>query len=88
MLFSAQHTVSVVIPVHNRGENFRRCLAGVTQLSPAPTEAIVVIDGVSQNLLEEQQTNLLDAKIVRLPTDCGFIRMQSPLGSFGITRFR
>jgi GT2 family glycosyltransferase len=38
-------SVSIVIPVHNGGENFRRCLASLKQYVPASTEVIVVVDG-------------------------------------------
>ena len=38
-------TISIVIPVHNGGEKFRRCLETVNALQPAPLELIVVCDG-------------------------------------------
>jgi glycosyltransferase involved in cell wall biosynthesis len=38
-------TVSVIIPVHNGGDNFRRCLLSVKELKPSPEEVIVVADG-------------------------------------------
>jgi GT2 family glycosyltransferase len=37
--------VSVVIPVHNGGENFQRCLASLDQSVRPPDEVIVVADG-------------------------------------------
>ncbi|HEM48911.1 MAG TPA: glycosyltransferase family 2 protein, partial [Caldithrix sp.] len=40
-------TISLIIPVYNGGENFRRCLSSVKALSPAPEEVIVVADGDS-----------------------------------------
>lgn len=40
-------TVSIVIPVHNGGAAFERCLEGVARLDPAPDEVIVVADGES-----------------------------------------
>ena len=39
--------VSVIIPVYNGGANFRRCLASITAVLPAPLELIVVADGPS-----------------------------------------
>jgi len=41
----AEPTISVIIPVHNGGENFRRCLSALTQAEPPPNEIIVVADG-------------------------------------------
>lgn len=40
-------TVSVIIPVHNGGEAFGRCLRGLGELSPRPDEIIIVADGES-----------------------------------------
>jgi len=42
---SAEPGISVIIPVYNGGQGFRRCLASVAQASPAPQEVIVVADG-------------------------------------------
>ena len=41
---SAPH-VSVIIPVYNGGERFRRCLASLAQASPPPSAVVVVADG-------------------------------------------
>ena len=38
-------TISVIIPVHNGGDNFRRCLLSIKELRPSPEEVIVVADG-------------------------------------------
>lgn len=38
-------TISVVVPVHNGGEDFKRCMASLCQAAPAPDEIIVVADG-------------------------------------------
>lgn len=38
-------SLSVVIPVHNGGENFRLCLSSLAAAFPAPSEIIVVADG-------------------------------------------
>ncbi len=37
--------ISVIIPVYNGGENFRKCLASLDQSLPGPDEMIVVADG-------------------------------------------
>jgi glycosyltransferase involved in cell wall biosynthesis len=38
-------SVSVIVPVHNGGDNFRRCLGSLVAAEPAPKEIIVVADG-------------------------------------------
>ena len=38
-------SVSLIIPVYNGGEKFRRCLTSIAQASPPPDEVIVVADG-------------------------------------------
>lgn len=45
-------TLSVVVPVHNGGENFRRCLEDLFQTSPRPDEIIVVADGCTDDSAE------------------------------------
>jgi len=37
--------ISVIVPVHNGGDNFRRCLSGLMAVVPPPKEIIVVADG-------------------------------------------
>lgn len=38
-------TISAIIPVHDGGMNFRRCLSAFVKASPPPDEIIVVVDG-------------------------------------------
>ncbi|MEX2620442.1 MAG: glycosyltransferase [Egibacteraceae bacterium] len=38
-------SIALVIPVHVGGDTFRRCMAAVARLRPAPTEVVVVVDG-------------------------------------------
>ena len=45
-------TVSVIIPVHNGGEKFIKCLKSLKALSTPPLEVIVVLDGGSDNSCE------------------------------------
>ena len=40
-----QPSLSVIVPVYNGGEIFRRCLSSLLRADPAPTEIIVVADG-------------------------------------------
>ena len=42
---SAELSLSVVIPVHNGGEKFKRCLASLKESLRPPDEIIVVVDG-------------------------------------------
>ena len=37
--------ISIIIPVHNGGDNFRQCLSSLKQFAPEGTEIIVVADG-------------------------------------------
>lgn len=41
----SEFIVSVIVPVHYGGENFRRCLSGLTEAIPPANEIIVVADG-------------------------------------------
>jgi len=55
-------TVSVIIPVHNGGDKFRKCLLSVKALKRTPKEIIVVADGHSDGawkLAEEFDVNVL-----------------------------
>jgi len=40
----AYFPISVVVPVHNGGENFRHCLASLAATVPPPEEIIVVAE--------------------------------------------
>lgn len=44
MPFPPEPTISVIVPVHNGGENFRRCLSALAEAEPPPNEIIVVAD--------------------------------------------
>lgn len=66
---STEVTISVIIPVHNGGENFRQCLLSLSKAVPFPYEAIVVADGDtdgSWRLAEE-----FGANVIRVPTAGG-----------------
>lgn len=69
-------TVSIVIPVHNGGDNFRRCLQSLDEFIPMSTEIIVVVDGgtdESQQLAQE----FIRAKVVVFPTAGGPARARN-----------
>ena len=61
--------ISVIIPVYNGGEKFRRCLSGLAKTSLQPEEIIVVADGDTDGswcVAEE-----FGAKLIRVPTSGG-----------------
>ena len=71
----AKLTISVIIPVHNGGENFRRCLSSLAEAVPPPFEIIVVADGDTDDswrLAEE-----FGAQVLRTPTPQGPARARN-----------
>lgn len=61
--------ISVIIPVHNGGASFRRCLSSLAEAVPSPSEIIVVVDGDTDGswLLAKE----FGAKVLRTPTRSG-----------------
>ncbi|WP_250125293.1 glycosyltransferase [Chroococcidiopsis sp. CCMEE 29] len=59
-----QLRVSVIIPVHNGGDSFRRCLSSLAKTTPPPSEIIVVADGDTDGswLLAKE----FNAKVLRI----------------------
>lgn len=72
---SNQLSVSVIIPVHNGGENFRRCLESLKGTSPQPREIIVVADGAADGSLQIAQG--LEIQVLSLPTRGGPARARN-----------
>lgn len=66
---SHELTVSVIIPVHNGGSNFRSCLRSIIACSPAPYETIVVADGDTD--CSWRMAEQMGMRVVRLPTPGG-----------------
>jgi GT2 family glycosyltransferase len=64
-------STSVVIPVRDGGEAFRRCLQGVAALAPAPLEVIVVVDGDDPASAAAVAADLAAARCLRLPSRRG-----------------
>ncbi len=67
--FFNEITLSVVVPVHHGGENFRRCLSSIATSVPPANEIIVVADGDtdgSWHLAEE-----FGAQVKRIPVPQG-----------------
>ncbi len=68
MPLPSQLTISVIIPVHNGGDSFRRCLTSLAQAVPSASEIIVVVDGDTDGSgLVAQE---FGATVLKLPT-CG-----------------
>lgn len=67
--------LSIVIPVHNGGENFRQCLSSLKKFATTVAEVIVVVDAGtdgSWQLAEES-----GAKVIRLPAAGGPARARN-----------
>lgn len=60
-------TISVVVPVHNGGEPFDRCVAALARLSPSPLEIIVVEDGADASA----RPYAPEIRVIRLGQRCG-----------------
>ncbi len=66
MCSPSKPTVSLIIPVHNGGENFRRCLSSLGESTPTPEEIIVVADGVTDGFWRLAQD--FGSQVLRIPT--------------------
>ncbi|NJL21182.1 MAG: glycosyltransferase, partial [Leptolyngbyaceae cyanobacterium SM1_3_5] len=58
-------TISIVIPVHNGGQSFRKCLTSVQAHAPAGVEVIVVVDGGSDDSAEVAEQ--AGVKVIKRP---------------------
>jgi len=56
--------VSIVVPVHNGGDAFVRCLESIAAASPGPIETVVVADGDSDGAWRRAQD--FGARVVRI----------------------
>lgn len=61
--------VSVVIPVHNGGKDFHRCLTSLSQAIPSPEEVIVVANGDTDSSWSVAQE--FGVTVIRIPTAVG-----------------
>ena len=68
-------TVSVVVPVHNAGEHFHRCLNNLAQAAPPPDEIIVVADGESDGSWRLAES--FATQVIRLPVSGGPARARN-----------
>jgi len=69
MSSSCRPTVSVVIPVHDGGTMFRKCLQNLAASNLAPEEIIVVSDGDSDGSWRVAEE--FDTQVLRIPTRGG-----------------
>jgi len=67
--------ISVIIPVRDGGPNFYRCLQGITEASPPPTEIIVVADGDTDGSWRAGEE--YGAKVLRIPKPQGPARARN-----------
>lgn len=72
---SAELSVSVIVPVHNGGEMFRRCLESLKKTLPPPAEIIVVADGDSDG--SWQLAKALGLQVLRFPSRGGPARARN-----------
>lgn len=68
-------TVSIVIPVHNGGESFQRCLESLRRFVPPATEVIVVVDGGTDRSAEWAQQ--FGARVLQFPSAGGPARARN-----------
>ena len=69
MITSTEPTVSVIIPVHNGGESFRKCLSSLKESMILPSEVIVVSDADTDGSWLVAQE--FGAKVIRIPVNGG-----------------
>ena len=60
--------ISVIVPVHNGGEKFRRCLESLKKTLPLPAEIIIVADGDTDG--SWQLAKAVGLQVLRFPS-CG-----------------
>ena len=65
----AEQTLSVIVPVHNGGVGFIRCLSSLAEAMPPPDEIIVVVDGDTDG--SGCLAEALGAKVLRMPARGG-----------------
>lgn len=75
MTSTAVLTISVIVPVHQRGEKFQRCVNSLTQAAPPPREIIIVADGEADGDWKPQET--LGLQVLRLPVAEGPARARN-----------
>jgi GT2 family glycosyltransferase len=64
---SLKLTVSVIVPVHQDGASFRRCIASLVKAVPQPEEVLIISDGAGNS-------------IEGLAGELGYLCLQNPAG--------
>jgi GT2 family glycosyltransferase len=75
MFSAATPAICIVIPVHNGGESFRRCLSAVSELEPPPDKIIVVADAATDG--SGELAEMFGAQVIRTPTQGGPARARN-----------
>lgn len=66
---STELSISIIIPVHNGGASFHRCLLSLAAAVPPPSEIIVVADGDTDGAWRLAEG--FGARVLRIPTSIG-----------------
>lgn len=74
-ILPSELTISVIIPVHNGGSNFRRCLSSLAEAMPLPDEIIVVVDGDTDGSSHLAET--FASRVLIIPTSSGPARARN-----------
>ncbi len=74
-LLPSELTLSVIIPVHNGGSNFRRCLSSLAEAMPPPDEIIVVADGDTDG--SSHLAEAFASRVLIIPTPNGPARARN-----------
>jgi len=70
-----KNSISVIIPVHNGGAGFRRCLLSLSESRIKPMEIIVVADGDSDGSWRTAED--FDTRIIKIPVSEGPARARN-----------
>lgn len=68
-------TISIIVPVHQGGAGFVKCLRGILAAKPAPFEVVVVADGAVPE--DIRAARLAGARVISLPQRCGPARARN-----------
>ncbi|MBW4517911.1 MAG: glycosyltransferase [Timaviella obliquedivisa GSE-PSE-MK23-08B] len=72
---STNLSLSIVVPVHNGGESFRRCLASLKSFATAAIETIIVVDGGTDDSWQLAEAS--GAKVILLDSTGGPARARN-----------
>jgi len=71
----SEPVVSVIVPVYNGGNDFRKCLESINGAEPAPAEVIVVADGESDG--SWRTAGDMGIRVINLPSTAGPARARN-----------